>query len=62
MFGTARGFIWRPFKGCISITQRIIFTNAIMFGACVLHFVDPTTSIGLRYLISQKAYPYVGLT
>jgi len=50
MFGTARGFIWRPFKGC-KYDTTYIFTNVIMFGASVIFIL--LNSISLRYLISQ---------
>jgi len=39
MFGTARGFIWRPFKEC-KYDTTYIFTNAIMFGASVIFILS----------------------
>jgi len=39
MFGTPRGFIWRPFKGC-KYDTTYIFTNAIIFGASVIFILS----------------------
>jgi len=39
MFGTARGFKWRPFKGC-KYDTTYIFTNAIMFGASAIFILS----------------------
>jgi len=53
MFGTGRGFIWRPFKGC-KYDTTYIFTKTTMFGSSVI-FILSTLPPVFGYAILMAA-------